>query len=219
MNHATIHNPLLQRLRGMGYNPKKNDDAAASSDLRSDLNLHETHNGHSRAVEETLMSRMAPFPQDQHKTLMENHVTTPSFSSLNTPTPDAKWPRDLEQEPPASAAGSMNTPSVVMDSNPVYGGVNAPNSSPFMTRIPRDSRSRYAQCTVSLPTLTLCSMRCHPLTLSLPHQSAIAGQHSPSPEFNLVGQHSPPPIWMWYGHQDFSLNLWDITSRVQRCTR
>jgi hypothetical protein len=85
------------------------------------------------------MSQMASFPQDHQHILMENGALDPSFSSLNTPTPGAKWPSDLRHEPPASAADPMNTPSVVVDSNPVYGGVNAPNSSPFMTRIPQDS--------------------------------------------------------------------------------
>ena len=70
---------------------------------------------------------------------MGNSALDSSFSSLNTPTPGAKWPSDLRHEPTASAAGPRNMPSVVVDSDPVYGGVNSSNSSPFMTRIPQDS--------------------------------------------------------------------------------
>ena len=138
-NEACNNTQSLLTERGMGYNPKKNEEPAASSGLRSDPNLLETRNERPRAVDDTGMSQMASFPQDHQHILMENSALDPSSSSLNTPTPGAKWPSDLRHEPPASAAGPMNTPSVVVNSNPVYGGVNAPNSSPFMTRIPQDS--------------------------------------------------------------------------------
>ena len=86
---------ILSDREGNGIQPEKNEQPAASPDLRSDLNLHKTHNGHPRAVEDTMMSQMAPFPQDHQQILMENSVLTPSFSSLNTPTPGVKWPNDL----------------------------------------------------------------------------------------------------------------------------
>ena len=128
-----------QAERGMGYNPpEKNEQPAASPVLRSDFNLHETRNGLPRAVGDSMMSPIAQFPQDP-RVLMENSVSTPSFSSPNTPTSGAKWPTDLRHEPPTSEAGLMNTPSVVMGPNPVYGGVTEPYSSPFMTRNPQES--------------------------------------------------------------------------------